>query len=262
MLALVMLSLTGCDALNKARDTLEGVLEPVVVEGIVLGIEAPQGQGVDQLLEGTDYQAGTSVTVFIADAREVSEIENAPVTGADVVLSGPGVSVPIAETGGGVYTHVPSGDLPYDAEATWELTVTRSSEEAEQVSVASLILPTDHDHRDAIPTEHTLATGIDIDFTGLGYDAALLVVLDETGIVYSNEPTDIQELYTFTHGNGDLGVVTVPGDVFDSETLYLVGVAGMTNTRAADLDEMNTALSTVMMGKMRFYTVSTANLPL
>ncbi|MCA9492736.1 MAG: hypothetical protein H6736_13015 [Alphaproteobacteria bacterium] len=261
MIVLALLSLTGCDAFQKAKGTLEGVLEPVVVEGIVLGIEAPQGAGADTIFSGSDYQAGTSVTVFLADAKEVDEIENAPIEGADVTMTDQGAPVDIPELGDGGYALAPGQQLPYAAESTWTLSVSRTSGDETSVSTATLLLPPDHDFADQIPAQHDLNVAIDIDFTGLGYDTALIVVLDEDGVAYSNEPSTIRELYDFTHGNGDLGVVTVPADIFDAQSLYLVGVAGMTNTRAADLDEANTALSTVMMGKMRFYAVSTVVLP-
>jgi hypothetical protein len=262
MIALALLSLTGCDALNKARDTLDGLLEPVVVQGIVLGIEPPSGDGLDDLLVGTDFErAGISATVFMADAADVTELENAPISGAMVELVGPDASGMVAEVGDGAYARRPDGTLPYQPETTWQLVVERTEGDETQISTAELLLPVDVDQSDQVPRDHALNTPITLDFTGLAYDAALVVVFDRDGLAYSNEPRTIREVYDFTRGDGDLGVVEIPAETFDAESLYVVGVAGMVNTRAADLAEMNTGLSTVMSGKMRFYPVSTLTVP-
>lgn len=257
MIVLALLSLTGCEAFQKARDTLDGVLQPVVVEGLVLGIQAPQGTGADDLFQDSPYAAGTAVTAFLADAQEVADLENAPITDAEVVVDVGDATFDIPALGEGGYSRVPDGAMVYDAGQTWSLSITRTADGESSTGVASLALPADHDFSEQLPMFHTAGEAIDLDFTGLDYDAALVVVLDQDGVAYSNEPTTIREVYEFTHGNGDLTTETLPGEVFTEGGIFLVGVAGMTNTRAADLEGVNTALSTVMMGKMRFYAVST-----
>lgn len=262
MIALALFALTGCDAFTKARDTLDGLLEPVVVQGIVLGIEPPQGDGLDELLANSRFEdAGTSATIFLADAANAAEIETAPISGATVQLTGSGATGNVNEADDGVYTRIPDGTFPYVPEAMWELVVQRDSPDGVVTSTAQLMLPVDADQSHDIPSMHQVDVPIQLDFTGLEYDAAIVVVMDQDGVAFSNEPSTIREVYDFTRGNADLTTVEIPGDVFDSESLYLVGVAGLVNTRAGDLDGMNTGLSSVMIGKMRFYPVSTIALP-
>ena len=153
MIFMAMMSLTGCDAFQKAQETLDGLLEPVVMEGLVLGVQAPQGTGADDVFEDSGYAAGVSATVFLADAKEVAEIENAPITGATVeIVTGDG-SFAVEEVGQGTYARLPDGSLEYESEATWSLVVSRESAGETTESSASLLLPIDHDFADQIPME-------------------------------------------------------------------------------------------------------------
>jgi hypothetical protein len=256
---LALLTLVGCDALNKARDTIDGLLEPVVVQGIVLGLEPPQNQQLQELLDQSEFQSGTTATIFMADAKEVAEIENAPITGATVSLLGPGAGVTLGEIDAGVYGLAPGADpLEYASGETRELESVRGSGDSQQVSTAQVQLPPAQDFSAEIPEEHDVNTPIELDFTGLPYDSALVLVLDDEGnVTYSNEPTTIKEVYDFTQGSTELGVVTIPAEAFPDEGVFMVGVAGMVNTDPADLSEMNTGLSSVVSGLMKTYAVST-----
>jgi len=260
MMILALIGLSGCDALNKAQDTLDGLLDPVVVEGIVLGVEAPDNAQLDGLLAGSDFEAGTSATVFMADAKEVQEIENAPISGADVTLN----EVAVPEVEPGIYLMPPAGAaLPYASGDTWDLRIVRTSGDSTGTSIAAVFLPEPADFSVEIPQQHANNTAIPLDFTGLGFDAVLIVVIDDGGnVTYSNEPSGIKELYDFTHGTAELGVITIPPEAFPADGLYAVGVAGMVNTDAVDLEEMNTGLSAILSGMMRMYPVSTIPLPI
>ena len=260
---LALLTLAGCDALNKARDTIDGLLEPVVVQGVVLGIEPPQSQDLQDLLDQSEFQSGTTATIFMADATEVSEIENAPIAGATVSLLGTGAGVTLTEIDAGVYSLAPGADpLEYASGETWELESVRGSGDSQQVSTAQVRLPAAVDFSNEIPEQHEVSVAIDLDFTGQPYDSALIVVLDDEGnVTYSNEPQTIREVYEFTQGSTELGVITIPATAFPDEGIFMVGVAGMVNTDAADLDEMNTGLSSVISGLMRTYAVSTLPIP-
>ena len=104
---LVLLALTGCDLLasgqdqiDDLQDTLDGLTNPLVVQGIVLGVAEPESSEID--LSKTDFSKGTVVTVFTADAASVNEIENAPVTGASISIKvGQQGAVDLEEVGGG-----------------------------------------------------------------------------------------------------------------------------------------------------------------
>lgn len=244
-------ALTGCDQLIN---TYEGLTNPLVAQGLVLGIAAPDSELID--LSQTDYGEGTAVTVFLADAESADKLEEAPVEGADVSVRGDFGDVPADETGGGAYSIVP-GELTYADGATWTVVADVQGE----VGRANVDLPPPAAFQ--IEQDHAKGEPIDLDFTGKGFTSALIVVMEvESGdITYSTEPKDIRDVYELTRSNEEIGVVQVPGTAFPDEKVYALGVAGMVHTQAADLEGMNTALSSVLAGKMKFYPVVTAQLP-
>lgn len=252
--ALIVLSLGGCDVIDKAKDTIDGLTNPLVGLGFVIGVEAPESDLID--LEKAGYEAGTTLTAFLADAGSVTDLENAPLSGATLSLDG----VAAAEETGGLYLINPTGGLDYADNAQWPIEV-RATPDAE-VSKATLTLPPGADL--GISESQTPGQDLTLDFTGLGYDSALVVVLEaESGnITFSNEPKGIKEVYDFTHGSEELSTIVIPGaTAFPNETLYAVGVAPMVHTTNEDLENMNTALSKFLAGKMSFYPVSTAPIP-
>jgi hypothetical protein len=96
-----------------------------------------------------------------------------------------------------------------------------------------------------------------IDLTAYDYDAVLVAVLNvQTGeLTYSNEPEGIQEMYDFTHTGSEVKRHEIPGVAFSGASVYAVGVAGMRNAGVDDYSDMNTGLSSFMVGQMRFYAV-------
>lgn len=266
MFTLGLLSLIGCDAFNKVKTTIDGLLDPVVAQGLVLGVEPPDSSLLDGVISGGQFDAGTTATLFIADAKEVRDIENAPIAGAEVTLRASGADVVLGEIDVGTYSLDPTDaeGVVYTGGETWTLTVKRANPDGTPaVSQATLELPASADFSDQIPEQHTENTPITLDFTGLGFSSALVVVLDENGdVTFSNEPGTIKEFYDFTHSNNALTTVEIPGSAFGADAVHAVGVAGLVNTDAQDLEEMNTALSTVVYGKMNFYPASTRVLPI
>lgn len=240
------LGLPGCAFFQKVEDVFEGLTNPLVGLGMVLGVE-PAG-GAD--LEGTAYEEGVFASVFLADAANVDQIEEAPVTGAEVSIQ----SVPALDTGTGLYSIIPTDGLAYQEEVTWRVRV----EIGGGVATANLELPAAVDFDP--PTTHTAGSDLEVDASGQPFDSLLVVVLEaESGdVTWSNEPETAREFYDFTHRSTDELVVTIPGDeAFPNESGYLVGVAGMNHTGASDLHGMNTALSTLMAGKMVISPVTT-----
>lgn len=247
---------TGCDLFDESKEILSGLTNPLVVQGMVLGIEAPDAEGID--LEGTDYEEGTLMVAFLADAANVDEIEDAPVTGASVRLEGDVMgSIEATEAGGGSYTITPDQGVAYVDGADWTMVVGVDGE----LSTATLRLA--EEVTLTVPEQHSQDSPISLDLTAGAYDSALVVVLDGRSgeITYSNEPAGVKEYYDFTHSTETVGVVEIPGEAFPEQSLYAVGVAGMLNSGADDLDGMNTLLSAVMVGKMKFFPVSTIVIP-
>jgi hypothetical protein len=259
-LLLGAITLTGCGKLSEIKDVVDGVSERFVVSGIYLGVEQPDG--VD--LSKTAF-SGARLTAYLADAGQISEIEDAPITGTAVMLLSPGNggSVPMNDSGLGKYELSSEDGLEYFSGEEISLTSTYGDTDraisVDAPPAASL----------DIDPDHVAGNPMAIDLSGQGFDAALVVVMDvETGeITWSNEPSDISALYDMTHPDGfvigesedtdDTILIEIPGKAFASESYYIVGVAGMNVSNTASFENINTALSTVMAGKLRFSDVCT-----
>ncbi len=245
----LLLSTAGCDQLSDISDKVEGITNSFVVEAFFLGVEPPEDETIALALEGTDFASGARATAFLADAAEVTDIENAPIKGAALSLvSSANGSVTMAEGDvDGQYGSNGDDGLEYTSgvdvtiEADWD-------DEDRAILVGAPPAP-----EPGIESAHTAGQDLDIDLSGQGFDAALVVVIDTatSQVVFSNEPSDITELYDFSHGEGEVAV-TVPGDALGDETIYAVGVAGLVNADVEDFDNINTVLSTFMAGKFTF----------
>ncbi len=252
----LLLPLMGCDYIDQGKDIFEGLTNPLVTQGMILGIEPPASEDVD--LSGTDYSEGTTALVFLADAANANDLENAPVSGADVSLRGGSLGdESLADLGAGAYALALDPGVVYADGAQWTVVVNLGGETAR----ANITLPSGANA--SIPQEHTQGAPLSVNLSAGNYDSALVVVLDgqTQEITYSNEPSGIKEIYDFTHSTETVGVVDIPGDAFPDQSVYAVGVAGMNNTTSDDLESMNTALSSVMAGKMVFSVVSTLEIP-
>lgn len=249
----LLIPMVGCEYLEKGQDIVEGLTNPLVVQGMVLGISPPDSEYVD--LSQTDFQEGTAATLFLADASTAQQIEEAPVEGATISLEGEVIgSAALGELGAGAYMMNPSAGVTYEAGAQWTVQITGHDEEA---SSASLVLPAAVSV--VIPAQHTANTGMTLDLSAGAYDSALVVVLDgQSGeVTYSNQPEDVMAYYEFTHGTVAVTTVEIPATAFPGESVYAVGVAGMNNADSATMVNMNTVLSAVMVGRMGFSVVST-----
>ena len=228
---LAVLMLPGCELLEGGIDLFEGLTNPLVSQGLVLGTEAPPEAaefGIDE---------GTVVSVFLADAADVADLENAPVAGADVDFAG----IAAGELEAGLYTIEP-GAVSYGGTANLRVVV------GQGVATASVVMP-----GPASPSVPETHSGGELTVAlGRPYDTVLVVVVaDDGSITYDNRPDGPRELYDLTGANA-VERVTIPGSAFPGSGAYLVGVAGMENTEANQLDGMNTVLSNVMAGKLVF----------
>lgn len=249
MTALALLPLlAGCEAINALKDDVEGLTNPLVVQGMYLGVGEPEA-GVD--LGGTDFDKAAQATVLLADAASVDDLENAPVTGAAVSLrSETGGSVALGDEGGGKYAASSDDGLVYAGGEQIALAI-----ETDVLSKVAIVAPPEPDA--GLPDTHAAGEPLVVDLAGQGFDMALVVVVDGASgeVTFSNEPADIRELYDFTHGDGTTRV-EIPGGAFGRSSVYAVGVAGLNAASADDFEELNTALSAFLAGKFRFYALT------
>lgn len=238
------LGLSACD-LEQAQATWGGLTNPLVAQGLVIGVEAPSSDQVD--LSGTGFEEGTTATVFLADARSVDDLEQAPVGGANVTLGG----VAFSEVTAGSYALDPTAGFTYNAGGTGRLVMDLDGDTAS----ATVPMPAPIDVN--VPSDHSANTALTLNMAGKPYHAALVVVIDaQTGAVeWTNKPDTIRGVYDMTRGDA-VADVEIPAATF-GQSVYAVGVAGLKHTTSDQLDGMNTAISSVLAGKMQFHIVNT-----
>jgi hypothetical protein len=262
-LPLLLVQLTGCDliakgkeSIQKVKDKIEGLTNPLVAEGVIMSFVPPESELVN--IENSPYAEGTITTIGLADAKNAADLENAPVSGAAVTIRG-NVQIDAPETSPGIYTVELGSELAYTANQTWNIDINPS--EDDEVASVSINLPAGIDLA-MIPEEHTANQPLLLDLTGAGYNSAIIIVLDgATGnTTYSNEPKTVSDLYNFMTGDEEVTSVEIPATAFPNQTVYMVGVAGMVHTTTEDISEMNTALSKFMAGQMLFKVTSTIDI--
>jgi hypothetical protein len=238
---------SGCDLFDQGKDVFEGLTNPLVTQGIVLDVaEAPSG--VD--LSGSGFVAGTTATFFLADAADATQLAEAPVRGAQVTLSLPGVGdVVVPESAAGTHHAGPGDALVYGEGATWYLDIAVGG----GTSSALIGLPPAPIFN--LPAATPAGVALSIDLSGQAFDGALVLVLGPGGVAYVSRPDGIEALYDFSRDASLIATVEVPGAAFDEAGSYVVGIAGMANTRADDFSNMNTLLSNVTAGRMHFEIV-------
>jgi hypothetical protein len=239
---------TGCSVVDK----LEGLTNPLVAEALVLGVEEPSTPELDPSAAG--LPPGAVATVFLADAKNVDDLESSPVSGAEVSYQDSSGSFAMEEDDGGEYrldsVETPGFDyVPNDRAA---ITATIDGE-PHTVSVRTSA-PVEL----TVPTTHPAGQPLVLDASAADIDNLLVVVFraDTGEVVFSNQPSDVGEFYQLAHSTGTR-TVEIRGDALSAETLYGVGAAGITNGTESEFDGVNTALSAIMAGELRFYPVST-----
>lgn len=244
--------LAGCDIFDKAKqvaDAIEGLTNPLVLQGLVLSVQDPGDPTVVAVLEAAGTEIGTGATVFLADAASASDLDNAPIAGGSVTID----DVSATDQGDGSYVIDPSMGLLYVAGETWSTRAFPLPDSDE--SVATVILPPPASI--TWPETLTVDEPFLFDLTGQGYDGSVLLVLDQNGTpTYSNEPESIDDVYNATLSEGELETVEIPASAFPTEGVFVIGVAGLVGTTSADLVEVNTALSNVSAGQMVFRAVT------
>ncbi len=239
--ALLLLGLCGCD---EVADIWGGLTTALVTNAVVVGVAEPDDERLD--LSGTEFEPGTGFTAFLADAASLNDLESAPISGATVSVEGAAGEM----VAPGSYNY--AGDLAYVDGADWTMSVTVGGDTA---SAAFTLPPAANITLDS---QHSANTALTVPLSGQPFDNALVVVIDvESGdLTYSNEPESITELYEFMQATGPSDEA-IPASAFPSESMYALGITGITKTESDDLTDMNTALSNVSAGKMKLLPICT-----
>jgi hypothetical protein len=238
----------GCGIADK----IEGLTNPLVAEALVLGIEEPSTKELDPGAAG--LEPGVGATVFLADAKNVDDIEEAPVAGADVAYTDTSGSFAMEEDDGGEYrvTSVDEQDFEYVPDGQADIRATIDGKEHAVIVQKPGAVELD------VPLQHTAGEPLTLDASGEDIDNLLVVVFraDTGEVVFSNRPQSVRDYYDLGHSTGEV-TVTIDGDALSAQTLYGVGAAGLVNGEESEFESVNTVLSAIMAGEMRFYPVTT-----
>lgn len=235
------LALSGCAAINEGRDILAGLTNPLAVQVIVLGTDAPDDTMGAELPE--EFSSGATATAFLADAGNVADLDRAPIVGATVQIE----SETLNADAPGVYTLTP-GSLAYTAGQSWSFSATLDGR-----SSATATIDLARSAAFDLPENFVHDSNLSIDLTGQNFDGAFAFVTDSQGnTTFDNRPTDIRGFYELTRGN-PVTTVPIPAGAFPEPGIYLIGIAGIRSTSGREnMTRMNTALSNMLSGTMVF----------
>ena len=241
----------GCADIAKLQALQNTVGNPIVMVGAYIGIDPPDDVNLD--MSNSEFDVTAVVTTVLADATSVSDMSNSPVTGVSATWASPvNGKVDLLEGDLGDYEATSNDGVKYtDSE-----TVTIAVEQDGQHSAAVESPPA---AQFSVDPNHTAGVGLTVDLSGQDYDSAFVVVFDVLNqvLTYDNRPTDIADIYNWTHGEGTT-IVNIPGDAFGNVNgIYGLGVAGMRHSDTGDFTDTNTLLSTYASGKFEFYGMYT-----
>lgn len=253
--------LMGCQAIGESigidiqgvEDAVEGLTDPLVAQGIVLGVEEPQARELQPLVENGLINPGVTVTVFLANAAEAADMGKAPVDGANVVVQTPDDATTADSIATGSYSYKAAQDgLQYIENDTWTLWADAGREKASWIDV---VLPPAADL--GLPNFIDQSADLTIDLEGQGFNSAIVMVFDlGGGPTWTNYPTSINDVYSRSLAHDPLNELVIPGIAFPRKGIYGISVAGMVHNDDEQLGELNKLLSRGMSGLMHVESVT------
>lgn len=244
---MLFLFLTGCADFLALEDAFNDLTNPLVVQAWYVGVE-PLPDGLE--LGDSAWANGSSARVLMADASNLDDLANAPVTDATVAIRSATDEIPLRGEAAGTWVADSSDGLAWTPDEDTVVAIERDGDHA-------LTLTTPEAPTLGLPTTFAVGDPMVVDLEGQPFDNVLVTVvrLEDGVTVYDSTPTDIEALYKLTHASGSLSVA-VPGDVFATPGAYAVGVAGLVNADPDDYDGVNLALSALTGGAIQFAAVT------
>ncbi len=236
---------TGCalqGLLDDANGTFGGLTHPLVTEGWFIGVAQPDPAEID--LSETPFDETAVFDLFLIDAGSLEQFDEGPVRGAEVQVDGLALT---EAPEGGVYSATDRNGLVYTDHGESLVTIQIGDGMAE-ATVATPPPPTT-----TLPAQGERGEDLTVDLLGQGFHNVLVVVVDMESLemVWTNNPQTASDAYEFTSGEV-VSQVSVPGETFAESGQYIVGVAGTENADPETFVGLNTALSSVVAGKLRF----------
>jgi hypothetical protein len=242
--------LSACSPVTRIGDKIIGLTNPVLVGGLVIGTKPPADPALRAALEANGVMDFTEVRLVVADALALQDIEQALVTDAALTVRAPD---PFVMTAGddGWYGLSRAAAPPYSPGASWTL----EADLPDRVLPGTVQVELPEAAVVALDAEHEPGADLVFDLTGQGFDYAYATVFDWRGEeVYSSAPVGNDEIVDLVLPSSDqVERVVIPGDVFQDEDLYIVGMAGMRRAPAETVEGLNEALTAVFAGRLELF---------
>lgn len=252
MLIAIPFLTVGCAEIDKLKEDISNITNDFVVSSFYIGTEEFSDERID--LSGISEMQGSQIMTYLVSAEVMDGSEPAPVALADVTFSSDvGTAITLGEDAGGAYSANNTDGLAYTPNEFATLTAEKDGE-THVIAVTAPPAPTFD-----VAETHPLNTELSIDISNQGFDNALVFVahFPSGEIVYSNNPSDFTELYNFAYPDETATTVgvTIPADSFSEEGLYVISLGGVVAGDEADMDNVNTALSSFLATQMGFDVV-------
>lgn len=247
MLAVTFASLMGCRLIDAVQDRVDQLSEDTVAQAMYIGVAPSENDEID--LSEAGYATGASVTAFVFELSTMEDVEGVDLT----LVSQTNGSAALTRADDGSFT---GEGFTYAAGDRVKLRVDAPDGASRSIAVDAPTSPVL-----AVPSEHTPNTAFGVSLQQ-DADAVLLVVFDTaTGaITYDNTPADLQDLYDFTIENAP-SAIEFPAEAFPQQSVYAVGIAPLARSTDEEVEGLNPVGSTFFAGELRFYPVSTLQIP-
>ncbi|MCA9567596.1 MAG: hypothetical protein KC656_07125 [Myxococcales bacterium] len=255
LLALSLLVLAaGCRPVTRIGDKIISLTDPVLVGGVVLGSAPPADPRLQSALELAGFTGFTEARLVVADALEFQDIDNALIEDA-IVDATPTGSPTMAFTPdeNGWFAPAGPGFLPYTPGKVLRV----SAELPDRVNAGIVDVPLPDVAEVDVEPVHEPGEPLVVDLVGQGFDYAFAAVYDLDGNeVFTTAPSTNQDIVDLVNpANDPIESVTVPGETFQEDDIYIVGLAGLKRAPSENVEGLNDALTAVLAGRLELFPI-------
>lgn len=247
-LASILLLSAGCNRL----DAVSNLADPVVAQGLFLGLDIPAAY-VDDLASSEEFKYAALCNVFLAYVADPSELADAPVGGAVLTFRSPANGAltfreALDEEGNttGKYELDSSDGLVYEVGDTPTISFTIDGADARLEVLAPEAPEVD------LPGSFERENALEVDLSDYAYQNAVAAAydIDRSIMTWDNLPTAVDEVYAFTHTEEPIEILEIPAEAFRRKSTYVVGVAGMEVADPLSFEGVNTSVSAFLAGRL------------
>ncbi len=252
MLLPPLLMLNGCAYIDAIGAKFISLTNPVAMSGLVIGVDPPDDEKINEILAEAELPLGTAVTLMVANAAGFTDIEAAVVRDAKVSILEEDIELQ-NESATGVYVLSPAEGLEWIPGNRWTINV----ELKDRPNPGKVKIKLPQSIRAELPSTVELGEKLTFDLKGQGFDFAVAAIFDLNGeVIYDSKPTEIKEIVELITRTDPVEDLVIPKNAFPREGLYLMGIAGLNETGDHNLTDLNSALSKFFFGQMKLVPIA------